>query len=104
MHFDLVVHSTKVDRTTACLSMPHRGPGCWGDTFDAPWCTVKMVKASKRSRPESAAAEPSDVAEPENKRSRAARRQAQPQVQQDVVEIQAPGRDRREVMADVARR
>ena len=63
-----------------------------------------MVKASKRSRPESAEAEPSEVVEPENKRSRAARRQAQPEVQQDVVEVQAPGRDRREVMADVARR
>ncbi len=63
-----------------------------------------MVKASKRSRPESAEAEPSEVAEPENKRSRAARRPAPPEVQQDVVEIQAPGRDRREVMADVARR
>ena len=76
----------------------------WVDIFDAPWCIAKMVEASKRSRPESAEAEPSEVAEPANKRSRAARRQAQPVVQQDVVEVQAPGRDRREVMADVARR
>ncbi|DBB02954.1 hypothetical protein WJX77_009284 [Trebouxia sp. C0004] len=63
-----------------------------------------MVKASKRSRPETAEAEPSEVAERDSKRSRAARRQAQPEVQQDAVEVQAPGRDRREVMADVARR
>ena len=84
--------------------MRHRGLGHRLHILDAPWCAVNMVKASKRSRPESAEVEPSEVAEPENKRSRAARRQEQPEMQQDVVEVQAPARDRREVMADVARR
>lgn len=63
-----------------------------------------MVKASKRSRPDAEDAGPSEAVEPANKRSRGTQRQAQPAPEEAVADVQAPVRDRREVMADVARR
>lgn len=63
-----------------------------------------MAKGNKRSRIEMDAAASLELADTTAKRARGAQRQAAPVAQQDVAVVDVPVRDRREVMADVARR
>ena len=63
-----------------------------------------MVRASKRSRAISTDTDASEPVEASAKRSRGAQPEAPPLPREQVDAANAPVRDRREVMADVARR
>ena len=63
-----------------------------------------MVRANKRSRPDSIEAEPSEPVEVAAKRSRGGQPRPPPVPQQEDEVADMPALDRREVMADVARR
>lgn len=63
-----------------------------------------MVKASKRPRADATSVDPAEPVETTAKRSRGAQPRPPPLPEQQDDAANAPVRDRREVMADVARR
>ena len=63
-----------------------------------------MAKGNKRARADADEAGPSEDVKITAKRPRGVQRQQQPAIQDNVAEVDVPVRDRREVMADVARR
>lgn len=65
---------------------------------------LTMGRASKRTRAISIDTDPLEPVEVNAKRSRGAQPESQPLPQERVDDVNAPVRDRREVMADVARR